>query len=95
MKNWLRRKLLDLLHPAKEAPLQAISRGSLAPFNELGGKRHQFEIIDAVNGKVLICNVHQHNPNGPDRNRTEIYLVPPDADLMQTINTAIVSGALQ
>jgi len=57
--------------------------------------RNYFEIITAVNGKIVVYNRHTANFNGPDKNDMEIYIVPDGEDLMATVTTAIVSARLK
>ena len=57
--------------------------------------RNFFEIINAVNGKIVVYNRHQSNMNGPDKNDMEVYLVHEGDDLMATITTAMVSAGLK
>ena len=58
-------------------------------------QRNYFEIIDAINGKIVVYNRHRMNPTGPDRNDLEVYLVHEGDNLMDTVTTAIVSAGLK
>ena len=58
-------------------------------------QRNIFEVIDAVNGKIVVFNRHSFNPNGPDVNQMEVYLVHEGGNLMETITTAMVSARLK
>ena len=57
--------------------------------------RNMFEIIPAVNGKIVVYNRRIDNPSGADRNDLEIYLVHDGDNLMDTVTTAIVSAGLK
>jgi hypothetical protein len=57
--------------------------------------RNFFEIIPAINGKIVVYNRQKFNPNGPDHNDMEVYLVHDGDNLMDTITTAIVSAGLK
>ena len=57
--------------------------------------RNFFEIIDAVNGKIVVYTRNTFNHNGPDKNDMEVYLVHEGDNLMDTITTAIVSAGLK
>jgi hypothetical protein len=99
MKNWILR-WLGLTQPSNtnEAPYGGLplrSRGGSArPLIE-GVNRHFFEIITATNGKIVVYNKQQFNPNGPDSCDMEVYLVPEGSNLMDTVTTAIVSANLK
>ena len=57
--------------------------------------RNFFEIIPAVNGKIVVYTRTEFNHNGPDKNDMEVYLVHDGDNLMDTITTAIVSAGLK
>ena len=57
--------------------------------------RNIFEVIPAINGQIVVYNRRFDNPNGPDKNDMEVYIVPPGADLMETITVAMVSAKLK
>lgn len=54
-----------------------------------------FEVINAINGKIVVYNKHTMNPHGPDKNDMEVYLVHEGEDLMATITTAMISARLK
>jgi hypothetical protein len=58
-------------------------------------QRNMFEVIPAVNGQIVVYNRRIDNPNGPDKNDMEVYIVQPGEDLMETIKVAIVSAKLK
>ena len=95
MKNFIRRWLG--MHPTATSPYDEPPRlvsehSSLIPEVK---HRNKFEVIDAVNGKIVVYNKFTMNPNGPDKNEMEVYLVHDGEDLMTTINTAMVSARLK
>ena len=57
--------------------------------------RNYFEIINAVNGKIVVYTRNEYNSNGPDKNDMEVYLVHDGDNLIDTITTAIVSAGLK
>ena len=57
--------------------------------------RNYFEIINAVNGKIVVYTRNEYNSNGPDKNDMEVYLVHDGDNLMDIITTAIVSAGLK
>lgn len=57
--------------------------------------RNFFEVIPAVNGKIVVYTRSVYNSNGPDKNDMEVYLVHDGDNLMDTITTAIVSAGLK
>ena len=60
----------------------------------LGENAMRFQVYKAVNGKVIQVMHYKHNPHGPDWTG-ELFVVPDDGDLMDTIKIAIVSKALK
>lgn len=94
MRNWILRWLG--LAPRNDQPSLATTRslGNAVGLSDMP-ERNLFEIIQAVNGKIVVFNRHKHNPHGPDKNHTEIYLVHEGDNLMDTVSTAIVSAALK
>lgn len=57
--------------------------------------RNMFEVINAINGKIVVYNKHTMNPHGMDKNDMEIYLVHEGEDLMATITRAMISASLK
>jgi hypothetical protein len=57
--------------------------------------RNIFEVIPAINGKIVVYNRRIDNPHGPDTNDMEIYLVHEGDKLLDTITAAIVSAGLK
>jgi hypothetical protein len=82
-------------------PKQEHSTGISAPYDSGRPRiidtkhRNYFEVIDAVNGKIVVYTRNVYNSNGPDKNDMEVYLVHEGEDLMATITTAIVSAGLK
>lgn len=72
----------------------AISSGSRNFLPEVP-QRNMFEVINAINGKIVVYNKHTMNPHGPDKNDMEVYLVHEGEDLMATITTAMISARLK
>ncbi|NVN99276.1 MAG: hypothetical protein HXX17_08130 [Geobacteraceae bacterium] len=93
MKNWILRWLGIATEPNHSTP-NVISRDGDSLIYGLK-HRNMFEVIDAVNGKVVVFNRRFDNPSGPDKNDMEVYLVPNGADLMETITVALVSAKLK
>ena len=98
MKQWILRWLngtapKGINSYASEAPM-AITAG-------YGGRlietkhRNFFEVIPAVNGKIVVYTRSVYNSNGPDKNDMEVYLVHDGDNLIDTITTAIVSAGLK
>jgi hypothetical protein len=92
MKNWILR-WLGLGPKGIDAPVASFVGGG----NRLieTKRRNFFEIIDAVNGKIVVYTRNEYNQNGPDKNDMEVYLVHDGDNLMDTITTAIVSAGLK
>jgi hypothetical protein len=96
MKNWILRWLgLAPKNTGLESPFATSVPRHGSGLIEGATHRNFFEIITAVNGKIVVYNRHFSNPSGPDKNDMEIYLVPDGEDLMATVTTAIVSARLK
>ena len=101
MKNWILRWLglgpkgIDTPTPTP-APAPTIA-SFVGGGNRLIEMKHRnfFEIINAVNGKIVVYTRNEYNSNGPDKNDMEVYLVHDGDNLMDTITTAIVSAGLK
>lgn len=92
MKNWIRRWLgLLPAEPGILASMRSPNRSIL----DNAQHRNFFEIIPAVNGKIVVFTRHQFNHNGPDKNDMEVYLVHDGENLMDVVTTAIVSAGLK
>lgn len=96
MKQWILRWLgLAPKGLGQEIGVPSLSSHNRQLFEHSTQPRNFFEIIPAVNGKIVVYNRHQLNMNGPDKNDMEVYLVHEGDDLMATVTTAIVSAGLK
>lgn len=94
MRNWIRKWLgFTPLDDNDRAYSLATKRRDSLPIEM--PHRNMFEVINAVNGKIVVYNRHTSNPHGPDKNEVDIYLVHDGDNLMDTITTAIVSAGLK
>ena len=95
MKRWVLNWLGLTPSDTNQAKCAPSLRGSGRQLFETQTSRNFFEIIPAINGKIVVYNRHTFNQNGPDKNDMEVYLVHDGDNLMDTITTAIVSAGLK
>jgi hypothetical protein len=90
MKRWILR-WLGLIPKGSDIAAAVPSRGRLVDTPH----RNYFEIIEATNGKIVVYTQNQYDPNGPDCNDMEIYLVHDGDNLLDTIKKALVTAKLK
>ena len=95
MRRWILRWLGFLPSDATQAVCAPKLRGPGRQLFEIQTTRNFFEIIPAINGKIVVYNRHTFNQNGPDKNDMEVYLVHDGDNLMDIVTTAIVSAGLK
>ena len=96
--NWLRRKILNFLHPSDDSPEEAINtiRGSRLRTTGSPDLDNEdclrFTVHNAQGGKVLQI---QHYDHKSDRHHSSLYVVPSDENFGDSIGKIIFMEMLK
>lgn len=52
------------------------------------------QVIDAVNGKIVVVARYVYNPNGPDKHSHDVYIVPEGHDVGAAVIGAMTAAKL-
>jgi hypothetical protein len=91
IRNWLNSD--EAARPEKALGLEPRRGVTLGHINkeELGdGPSTRFDVIDAMNGRLIRCSTFKHNPHGPDWTHT-IYIMEPGQSVGDAINLLLMT----